>query len=793
MPFVATAQVGADCVTTDGKAGKIVSGVGAMGASTSYCQANNQTGSNNPVVAAVGIGLDKVGGYLLEYTGISNFLMGATSFILIFSGWLLDSVLSFTVTGMSDQIGTGTTIGNSITEAWGIIRDVANMVFIFVLLYTAFRTMFMSEYSNVGRSILNIVLIAILINFSLFFAKVVIDASNIVADGFYRAISQGNSMTLKNSNIGVAEYKGISGGVMKMLGMQTIYGTGVTKDGSLFSTAGASRILLFGTVSGIFMIVASIIFFMASIMFIARFIILIFLMILAPFAFIAFIIPGFSGRFWDWWASLFNQAFFAPVFFALMWVAFKVGSAIVTKPLNSEYGTDWSYIITDPKKAFGAVINYVLVLGLFITALTISKQMASKGSTAAAFGAITAAGGAVAFGGTSWAMRSSVGKLGNKFSNSTWLQTQANKERKGFGGALIGGVARATLDTSKKAASGTFDLRNAKVPTSIVGDVVRGTVGRTGFGKALGLDDVNIKDIDVGQNLTGKDFGTSATKGYKESRAESDKRVQERDSARMAEWKLAEAKQVVIKGSTAPVGSTLIGEMEKALAKLSDKETEALVASNRELLRSQNFANAISVKQLEAINKSDQFSESEKTRLKDTRFADINAAVAAGTATAISSVKGKIKGLSDSELEMLEASHFGDENFVAELRPAQFEFVTTKSSKFTTSQKQTTKNIRIEPLMRALRAGNITNIQTLIRKVDHKTLARFMNTPGRGGIPIALDPAVLPTYNPKMLTRMADEMNDADKLTLKTAIIAGGNTTTINWLNDPDKGGTMFI
>lgn len=471
MPFVATAQVGADCVTTDGKAGKIAVGSGAMGGGQTYCQPNTQAGSNNPVVAAVGIGLDKVGGYLLEYTGISNFLMGATSFILIFSGWLLDSVLSFTVTGMSDQIGTGTTIGTSITEAWGIIRDVANMVFIFVLLYTAFRTMFMSEYSNVGRSILNIVLIAILINFSLFFAKVVIDASNIVADGFYRAISQGNSMTLKNSNIGVAEYKGISGGVMKMLGMQTIYGTGVTKDGSLFSTAGASRILLFGTVSGIFMIVASVVFFMASIMFIARFIILIFLMILAPFAFIAFIIPGFSGRFWDWWASLFNQAFFAPVFFALMWVAFKVGSAIVTKPLNSEYGTDWSYIITDPKKAFGAVINYVLVLGLFITALTISKQMASKGSTAAAFGAITGTVGGVVGGATigaaGWAGRQTLGRAGARISQSGTLRDLSAK------GGVTGYFAKKTLQAGSKVGESTFDARGIKSFQSAAGGALK--------------------------------------------------------------------------------------------------------------------------------------------------------------------------------------------------------------------------------------------------------------------------------------------------------------------------------
>ncbi len=723
---------------------------------------------------------------------IGAFLMTITSFLLIVSGWLFDYVLQFTVTNMSDNIGTGSAIGTSITEAWATVRDIANMVFIFVLLYTAFRTMFLSEYANVGKSILNIVIIAILINFSLFFAKVVIDASNIVADGFYRAISSTNEETMKGNTssdnyvVGTLRYNGISGGYMRMLGLQTIYGTGVLDQPT------ASKTLLFGTLSGVFMLVAAIIFFMASIMFVARFIILIFLMILSPFAFIAYIIPGSSGKFSEWWQSLLNQAFFAPVFFALTWVAFKVGSKIISAPMG-EYGKDFSSLVTNPKMAMGIIINYVIVMGLAIAALVLSKQLASKGATAGAFGAITGAGGAVALGGSAWLGRTVVGQAGNKFANNAWLQAQANKPRSGILGSIAGGAARATLYANKQAASGTFDLRNAKVPTSIIGAAVEGTLGRTKYGKALGLNDINIPDVEVGQRLVGKDFGTAATKGYKEAKAESDKRVQEREAARTAEWKLAEAKEAVLKGANAPAGSPLIGEMEKALAKLSDKETEALVASNRDLLKSLNFANAISVKQLEALNKSDQFSESEKTRLKDTRFADINAAVLAGTATAIASVKGKIKGLSDSELEMIESSHFGDENFVAELRPAQFEFVTTKSSKFTTSQKQTTKNTRIEPLMRALRTGNTANIKAFIRKVDHKTLAGFMNTPGRGGVPIALDRDVLDVYNPKMLTRMADEMNDSDKLTLRAALLAGGNAATIAWLNSPDKGGTMFI
>ncbi len=68
-----------------------------------------------------------------------------------------------------------------------------------------------------------------------------------------------------------------------------------------------------------------------------------------------------------------------------------------------------------------------------------------------------------------------------------------------------------------------------------------------------------------------------------------------------------------------------------------------------------------------------------------------------------------------------------------------------------------------------------------------------MRTPGRGGINIALDPAVLPVYTPKTLQRMAaqDSMSDNDISTLRAAILGAGLPAThpsVAWLMDPDKG-----
>jgi hypothetical protein len=194
---------------------------------------------------------------------------------------------------------------------------------------------------------------------------------------------------------------------------------------------------------------------------------------------------------------------------------------------------------------------------------------------------------------------------------------------------------------------------------------------------SIGLNTV-VRDMDI--------LGKGGTKGFKETREESAKRVREHEAAATSELSLAQAKKAVVEGSSAPVGSPAIGEMEKALAKLSDKETEALVSSNRDLLESQNFANAISVKQLEALNKSDQFSESDKSTLKNKRFSDINAAMAPSGAGA-SSVRTNIRNLSDTELEMINAEHLENADFVSHLKSSQFESI-SKSSKFTTNQQE---------------------------------------------------------------------------------------------------------
>ncbi|MFA6269670.1 MAG: hypothetical protein WC657_00455 [Candidatus Paceibacterota bacterium] len=406
---------------------------------------------------------------------IGYVLMTLSSLILIFSGWILDTVIQYTIVEVSTNLGDSVGLGKTITTTWETLRDVANMAFIFVLLYAAFKAMFDSNFGNFQTTIRNIIIVALLINFSLFFSKVVIDASNIVAVGFYKSIAANNMQLGSTIPGGSANFKGISGGYMRMLGLQTWYGINIL-DGGI----NAQNILITGIMSSIFMLMSAIFFLIVGIMFATRFILLVFLMILSPLALIAYIIPGQSKKFDEWKDALIAQSFFAPLYFALTWVAFNLGNSLFAS--KSSATTSWIDLIKDPAKnqegAMALLLNYVLIMGFAIAALVISKTMASK---TAGFKAISGGIGAVAIGGTAWAQRQIIGRGANAVASDKNLQERAARGDLG---------ARMKLATAQKLAGSSFDVRglgNSKLAKSIGADsYINDTMGIVGKAGGVG-------------------------------------------------------------------------------------------------------------------------------------------------------------------------------------------------------------------------------------------------------------------------------------------------------------------
>ncbi len=130
-------------------------------------------------------------------------------------GKIFDFFVGFSIDSgsYSDRDGSSTGIGSTIQKAWQTTRDIANIFFIVLLLYTAIGTIFNIGSINYKTLVPTIIMNALLINFSLFFTKAMIDISNIGAHIFYNQIVVENPFT-KTRQEGTGGYTPISEGIV---------------------------------------------------------------------------------------------------------------------------------------------------------------------------------------------------------------------------------------------------------------------------------------------------------------------------------------------------------------------------------------------------------------------------------------------------------------------------------------------------------------------------------------------------------------------------------------------------
>lgn len=401
----------------------------------------------------------------------------AFSLFLAFAAFVLELTIQATIVNMRLLVegDGGSYLGlQSIDVAWRTIRDVANILFVFVLLLISINIILGSWASGpYNKSLIpKVIIAALLINFSLFFTKLVIDGSNILAYEFYQTASsiRGEAKTI----FGIPT-TGLTTAIMQGLRVTEI----VTDDGKLgtgFKTENGSYVL-FSTLLGIIaVLVAAFVLLVMSVLLITRFVLFLLLMITSPIAFIGELLPQLRGHSEKWWGTLWAQATFAPVFFVLILIVvviindkgFSSGlAALFNAPLAGE-GAGVYFA-----KFVAIALQYAIVIGMLIAALVAAKQTSGKvGDGLVKWGSKWA--GKAAFGGTA-----------------------------ALGSMTLGRMGRAAAE------SGTFNRWAAG--TGVTGLIGKGLVrGGEGLGKA---------SFDVRATAMGKELGAGdAAKGYTERR-----------------------------------------------------------------------------------------------------------------------------------------------------------------------------------------------------------------------------------------------------------------------------------
>ena len=352
---------------------------------------------------------------------------------------------------------------NIINVGWTIFRDLANIMFIFVLIYIGIKTI-LYGVGDTAKNISTIIVIAVLINFSMFFTKVVIDISNVAAISFYNTITDYG----KKNNLIVLEDEAknnIAQAFISQTKISTIHSSvaqKIDKDGKVDSINYLS-VIITCLMGAVFLAILSAILLLMTIMITSRFIILAFIIMTSSLAFGAYILPALKSKISDkWWDALVGQSFFAPVFLLFLYITlvFLTGFGKTVNTNNEGFS---NMLNINPQ----AIIGYVVTIGMLILSMKVAKQLSDQAG--AASGNITKMWGGAALGGSALFARYTAGSAG-RFAR--W----ATKDSDSAVGRLINAAGN-------KAATSTFDLRNLKTFQNInkrVGGVELGESGNEG-------------------------------------------------------------------------------------------------------------------------------------------------------------------------------------------------------------------------------------------------------------------------------------------------------------------------
>ncbi|KPJ56754.1 hypothetical protein AMJ49_04075 [Parcubacteria bacterium DG_74_2] len=179
-------------------------------------------------------------------------------------------------------------VGNPILDVgWSLTRDLANMGFVIALVYIGLATALRLGGIETKKTLVRLIVIALLINFTPIVCGIVVDASNIVMNFFLEGTT------------GFDAIAKISFQQMSLIWEVIGNLTGVSLATSLSAVAKVVAFIFFNLVAGSVL-------FLFAFLFFARHVAIWILVILSPIAFFCYILPNTKPFFDQWWKQFLN-------------------------------------------------------------------------------------------------------------------------------------------------------------------------------------------------------------------------------------------------------------------------------------------------------------------------------------------------------------------------------------------------------------------------------------------------------------------------------------------------------
>ncbi len=376
--------------------------------------------------------------------------------------WLIGQMLDF---ALNLQLTSDFFKSTAINAGWTIIRDLCNMVFIFVLIYAGISTILNLGSSNLKKIITGVIISALLINFSLYITRAIIDVSNVATAWFVQGV--------KNVGGGV----GVSDSVQGVLQMEKL----IKSDAK---PTDGTPIGLTTFVTGLAVLglnfVAIYVFFNVAFLFIARIVSFMFLLVTAPIGFVKGLgIGDLDDLATKWWGELRKQAIMAPMFFLMLYLTLFIVDQVQVLVFSAGAGKTDAVLKNNfsPANYLMFAIIVMMLLKCLEIARTYSGELGDKiaGGLKSAVG--LALGGATAVAGVG--LRQTFGRSAFNYTQDK-AKMDSLRER-----ASTSMVARMQLAAVNKTASSSFDARATKLGSSAIG-AFNPTLNIPGLGKIEG-------------------------------------------------------------------------------------------------------------------------------------------------------------------------------------------------------------------------------------------------------------------------------------------------------------------
>ncbi len=321
--------------------------------------------SSSAVISAPSLSEQVCGGTLSMFNP-STWLQCALIMVLQLVGYLFAiaaTLFAWAIDPSNVSGPNGILEKQAIKDVWIMVRDLLNMTFILILLFSAFCTIFQIDNWGLKKVWLNILINALLVNFSFPIARFIIDISNVT---FYYFVKH----------------------LFASTGTSTV--TGSTIFSSFASTSGigdllqpdkyADHAIPYLIASIIFVFIFGMTLLIIGALFIVRLVALAMLIMFSPIGFVGYIFPESASYANKWWKNLFSYSFFAPIMIFVMAISLRIMQALQAENMSSMQAISGVNAVSDQQGWVANAAFYTIPIIILWGGMGIAKSSGIAGA-----------------------------------------------------------------------------------------------------------------------------------------------------------------------------------------------------------------------------------------------------------------------------------------------------------------------------------------------------------------------------------------------------------------------------